>query len=383
MIMMKKYILSLIAFCLSFTACEKMPVEEEKFPAGAFVKSGEYLGDYWPADEWRTCHPEQVGMDANKLKDLNDEIVLMLRLHVDFHSLLITRKGYIVAEQYYSDQYGQDSLHRIHSCSKSITSAALGIAIGEGYIADEEQAVMDFFPGYIVENPDPMKDEITIRHLLTMSAGLEWYEFEYPYTDERNTYNHWVQSEDLVKFVLDRPMAYTPGTVYEYSTGFTHLLSAIIWRATGMRTDSFVNEKIFKPLNITDYSWPVDRNGIPYGGAGIWLKPRDMAKFGYLYLKEGLWEQNQIVPDAWVEESSLPHIANRFIQGYHYGYHWWVSENRYFAAVGYGGQWLYVIPDYEMVVVFNGMLDDADSWQISAPERLLQTYILPAVNEQD
>jgi CubicO group peptidase (beta-lactamase class C family) len=147
-----------------------------------------------------------------------------------------------------------------------------------------------------------------------------------------------------------------------------------------MKTDSFVQRKIFAPLNITNHYWLKDKNDITYGGNQLRLKPRDMAKFGYLYLKGGKWESDQIIPVEWVEESLQPHIARRYIPDYDYGYHWWVSENHYYAAVGYGGQWIYLIPEYDMVVVFTGQTDDDDSWQTSSPERLLRTYILPAVN---
>lgn len=105
-----------------------------------------------------------------------------------------------------------------------------------------------------------------------------------------------------------------------------------------------------------------------------------MAKFGYLYLKGGKWQSNQVIPQTWVEESSQPYIARRYITDYYYGYHWWVSENHYYTAVGYGGQWIYVIPEHDMVVVFTGLINEEDSWQTSAPERLLQMYILPATN---
>jgi len=372
-------ILIFLSLCLLIAACESVPQAEEKFPSEYFIKSGNYLGDYWPTGAWRTCSPEKVGMDEEKLKELNDEIVLLLRLHVDIHSLLIIRKGYIVAEQYYSDDYRQDSIHRIYSCTKSVTSAALGIAIHEGYIGSVEQKVLDFFPEYIPENPDSLKDEITLRHMLTMSSGLEWTEEEYSYSDLRNTYNLWMESDDLVKFVLDRPMAYPPGTSCDYNTGGSHLLSAIIERSAGIRTDSFVENKIFKPLAIKEYYWAMDKNGIPYGGNGIRLKPRDMAKFGYLYLKGGQWESDQVIPREWIEESLLPYIHRKYIPDYYYGYHWWVSENNYYAAVGYGGQWIYVIPEYDLVVVYTGMLNEENFSQISAPERLLQTYIIPAV----
>ena len=140
------------------------------------LRKGSWSGAYWPTSGWRYCKPEEVGMDSEKLKELNDEILLLLELHVDVNSVMIIKDGYVVAEQYYSDEYSADSLHSIYSCTKSLTSALMGIAIEKGYISNEDVLMTDYFQEYEIANLTDAKEAITLKHLLTMSAGFEWYE---------------------------------------------------------------------------------------------------------------------------------------------------------------------------------------------------------------
>ena len=364
---------------LVFSGCEK---EEAggPFPSDDFLAEGSYLGPYWPTAGWRYCRPEEVGMDSEKLKELNEEILLLLELHIDVNSLLIIKDGYVVAEQHYSQDYSADSLHPVFSVTKSLSSALLGIAIDEGYISNENALMTDFFQDYEIANLSPAKQSITLKHLLTMSAGFEWYELEYPYGDERNTFYNFARSTDRVQFVLDRPMSADPGIEYSYNSGVSHLLSAVIQESTGVRSDSFALEHIFQPLGIEDYFWPIDAQGVAFGGYGAWMLPRDMARFGYLYLKDGQWEDEQIVPAEWVDISQQKHMERKYIADNYYGYHWWVSDNDYYSAVGYGGQWIIVVPERELVVVFTNTFVEGDHLQWSTPERLLTTYILPAID---
>jgi CubicO group peptidase (beta-lactamase class C family) len=318
-------------------------------------------------------------MDSDKLRELNDEILLLLELHVDVNSVIIIKDGYIVAEQYYADEYSADSLHAIYSCTKSLVSALLGIIIEEGFIEDEFEWMVPFFQDREMANLTESKQAVTLWHMLTMSAGFEWYELEYPYGDDRNTFYNFVRSDDRVQFVLDLPMSADPGMEYSYNSGISHLISAILQNSTGIRTDSLALEQIFTPLGITRYYWPIDNQGVPFGGHGVWMKPRDMAKFGYLYLRNGMWEGEQLVPAGWVEKSEQKHMERKYIPDSWYGYHWWVFDD-YYAAVGYGGQWIMVVPEHELVVVFTNNFEEGDELQWSTPERLLHTYILPAIN---
>lgn len=370
---------SILIIVIIIFSCTKESEYDPRFLAKDFVKEGIYEGNYWPTSEWRSCKPEEVGMDSEKLKQLNEEITILLKLHADIHSVLIVKNGYIVAEQYYSDEYNEDSIHRINSCTKSITSALMGIAINKGIISDVNQKMTDFFPEYEIDNLTTDKQNITLEHMLTMSAGLEWYEMEYSYDDERNSYFQWVRSDERVQFVLDLPMTAVPGVDYNYNTGVSHLLSAIIQRKSGMRTDSFAMENLFEPIGVNEFSWFIEPNGIPTGGHGLRLSPRDMAKFGYLYLNNGIWDGTQVVPENWVKESTKTLIQRKYISDFYYGYQWWVSPDGYYCAVGYAGQWIYVVPDLDLVVVFTNSTSESDYLQITTPERLLRTYILPAV----
>jgi CubicO group peptidase (beta-lactamase class C family) len=359
-------------------ACEKYD-DDPIFPASDFIADGTYQGAYWPTDSWRECNPEEVGMKPKKLKELNEEIRLLLEMHIEIHSIIVIKDGYIVAEQYYSDDYGPDDLHRIYSCTKSLTSALLGIASGKGLLGSIDQKMTTFFPEYEIQNMSDDKKNIDIEHLLTMSAGLAWYELEYPYMDERNTFRNWGDNGGGVKYVLDLPMVAVPGEEYTYNTGASHVLSGILQKVTGVRADSFAMDNLFGPLGIDQFYWPIDDEEVAYGGSGVRLTPRDMARFGYLYLKNGMWDGEQIVPESWVSASQQKHMPRKYIPDSYYGYQFWVSDYDTYSAVGYGGQWITIIPEHDLVVVLNNRFEEGDNLQWDTPERLLETYILPAL----
>lgn len=369
----------LLCFLSISPGCEKYD-DDPIFPASDFISDGTYQGAYWPTETWRECDPEEVGMSPKKLKELNEEIRLLLELHIEVHSIIIVKDGYIVAEQYYSENYGANDLHRIYSCTKSLTSALLGIASGQGTLGGLDQKMTSFFPEYEIQNLSGDKKAINIEHLLTMSAGLEWYELEYPYMDERNTFRNWSDGGGGLKYVLDLPMLTVPGEEYTYNTGVSHILSGILQKVTGVRADSFAIDNLFGPLGIDQFYWPIDREGIAYGGSGVRLTPRDMARFGYLYLKNGMWDGTQIIPASWVEASQQKQMPRKYFADNYYGYQFWVSDYDTYSAVGYGGQWITIVPEHDLVVVFNNRFEEGNNLQWNTPERLLQTYILPALN---
>ena len=373
------YLPFIIAFSCYFTGCEDFD-DDPVFPASDFICSGEYQGAYWPTTAWQECDPKEVGMSRKKLKELNEEMRVLLDMGVDVENLLIVKDGYIVAEQYYSDEYGPDDLHRIYSCTKSITGALTGICIEQGLIEGVHAKLFDFFPKDSAQNMSPEKAGIDIGHLLTMSEGLEWYELEYPYGDERNTFRQWLIAGGTMQFVLDLPGIAAPGERYSYNTGSSHLLAGIVEKASGMRTDSFALEQLFSPIGINDFYWPVDKEGHSLGGSGVRLTPRDMARFGYLYLNGGLWDGEQVVPESWVEESLKMRIHRRLVTSFWYGYQFWVSDYGMAAAVGYGGQWIMVLPEQDLVVVLNNDFEEGDNFQWNTPERILNNYILPALD---
>jgi len=299
-------------------------------------------------------------MDSTVLAGMFDYIE---RQRANVHSVLIIRNGYLVLEAYFYP-YHSNRVHPVLSCSKSFLSALIGSAIADEYL-DLDDKALDFFPGRTIANDDPRKREITVEHLLTMRSGLDWPESSVSYRSTDNILRQMFESQDYVQFVLDRPMAAQPGTLFNYSTGDSQLLAAILEQATGMTTQAFAQTHLFGPLDIpgTHWYWVSGPEGVAFGGGGLAIVPRDMAKFGYLYLEGGVWEGKQVVPADWVEASvSLPH----------YGYQWWRLANGGYAALGYGGQRIAVVPDLELVVVITGDFPDATS------RYLAETFIVPA-----
>ncbi len=374
------YLLSLICASLLFASCEQDRDFSPHFPSRAILGTGPYEGPYWPTEDWRSCSPEEVGMDSDLLRKMNEDMVLQMKLHIDVHSVIVIRKGYIVAEQYYTDDFSSDSLHYVFSCTKSITSAAFGVASDMGLLPSLDTPLLNFFPEYQVAYPEG-KDEITLQHALSMTDGFEWYELQYLYSDNRNTFRQWRNNEGSIQFILDQPLLKTPGEAFNYNSGISHLLSVIIQEQTGVRLDSFAAREIFNPLGISDYSWSINQDGAARGYAGLYLRPRDLAKFGLLYLNGGLWADRQLISEPWVTASTSKQILRGDIPGMYYGYQWWVHEDGLIAAVGFGGQILMLIPEYDLIVLFNNYHNEADGFQMETPWRLLETFIIPAITE--
>jgi hypothetical protein len=225
---------------------------------------------------------------------------------------------------------------------------------------------------------DSRKANLTIEHLLTMTTGFEWNDWN---LSQPVTSMDWVLSHDLTQFALDRPMAYEPGEKWEYCNGASHLLSAIIAKTTGYTTSDFAKEFLFNPLNITNLSWLQAPDGVERGDSGLCLTPRDMGKLGYLYLKNGTWNGQQIMPAEWVTKSTATHCSNCCMpvlmcdKGY--GYQWWTSLNStVYWAYGARGQAIYVAPDLDMVVVFTANIAEG----VDPEPGLLYRFIFPACN---
>ena len=302
---------------------------------------------------WELSTPEDHGLNPDVLSDIYHYIAQDGRIN----SFLIAKDNYILAEKYYNN-YNQTSLHNTYSCTKSVTSALIGIAIDNNYIS-LDQPILDFFPDYTFKAVTPWKSLITIEHLLTMTSGLKFDELSIPYTDPDNPFIQMINSDDWVTFVLDKPVVYYPGTVFTYSSGNSHVLSAILHNATGTDTLSYAAQYLFGPMGISkdDIHWETDPQGIFVGGAWLHMTSRDMAKFGLLYLNEGTWGTTQVVPSHWVKTSTEPLV---YIEDYaDYGYHWWVDKNMYFAE-GYKGQFICIIPQMGLVVVLTADIPQSD-----------------------
>lgn len=323
-------------------------------------------GDYWPTQDWRSSTPEEQGMDSHMLA-LMLEAVKQERLPL--HSLLVIRNGYLVSETYFPP-YGENSREELYSCTKSFIATLVGIAIDRGYIDSVQQPVLDFFGERSFENRDAAKQAMTVDDLLTMRSGLDWEEGD-------PAYQAMYQSPDWVKFVLDKPMREQPGGQFNYCSGCSHVLSAIIQERSGMNTRDFAQKELFEPLGITNMNWSVDSTGTPIGGWGLQITPREMAKLGYLYLHNGTWDGQQIVSAEWVKSATQTHTHTDSPQAAGYGYQWWIypSLNAY-TALGRFGQTIFVAPDLNLLVVTSARLPDAEGHEPIYD--LIETYVVPA-----
>jgi len=346
------------------------PVPAEPTSTTASVSTRD-LPAYWPTASWRTSTPEEQGMDSEKLADM---LAYIQKQRYNIDSVTIIRNGYMVVDVTFFP-FPPDSKHIVHSCTKSIVSALVGIAIDQGYIESVQQPVLDFFPERTAANLTADKEAMTLENVLTMATGLKCQD-SYLY--------HWSgleemrQSPDWVQFMLDLPMAWEPGAKFEYCNGASFLLSAIIQETTGMTALKFAEQHLFAPLSISDVAWPSNPQGKTIGWGELRLRPHDMAKIGYLYLNEGLWDGEQVVSPAWVEASTRKHISAETLED-GYGYQWWVDDSGIYMALGYAGQYIVVVPEKEMVVVFTS---DLGEYQSSAPRNLVDDFIVPAAKSR-
>jgi CubicO group peptidase (beta-lactamase class C family) len=323
---------------------------------------------YWPDDDWRTSTPEEQGLDSSQILAMLDEIQ---NRSLNIHSILIVRHGYLVTEVYYPP-YQQDMKHPVFSMTKSVTSAMVGKAIEEGHIKSVEQKVLELFLDVAQEAKDPWIKDITIEHLLTMSAG-------YNTNTMPNLYGKDATFDTVRHILTYNSVLWPPGSLFFYDSGLPHLLSAIIQNGSGMTLQNYTEQEFFKPLGITGITWDSDPRGISTGATGLIFRPRDMAKIGYLYLHHGAWNGEQLLPKDWVDTSTTLHIETEGLMNTAeddgYGYLWWIDSFGGYSAHGYGGQYIFVLPELDMVVVFTAGLPDS---LFPAPKQLVQSYLIPA-----
>jgi CubicO group peptidase (beta-lactamase class C family) len=311
--------------------------------------------------------PRPLGLDSTLLVGALAEAATLPRLH----NMIVARHGEVIAERHFRGP-ALDAPANVKSASKSVISALVGIAIAEGRL-ELDQPVAPFFGRYLGPEPDSAKDAITLRHLLSMRSGLES-------TSSRN-YGRWVNSPDWVRFAITRPLESPPGARMIYSTGNTHLLSYILTQATGVSTHEFARTRLAAPLGMRLPSWPRDPQGIYFGGNDMLVSPRDLLRFGELYRNGGVWEGKALLPAGWVEESwRMVTRSQRSRQAYGLG--WWGRESNGLPvrfAWGYGGQFLFIVPDLELTVVFT-----SDPWSPrEGPHNrrlhdMLDDYLVPA-----
>jgi CubicO group peptidase (beta-lactamase class C family) len=342
--------------------------------------------DAWPTREWPESTPGAQGLDGVVLGKLDAEFAAGRHGYVD--SMLVIRNGQVVYEKFYqhdydalfkaqADQhrgpynyydpdwhpyYRRGPAHTMQSVSKSVTATLIGIAIGEGKISGPEVKVAPYFDDYEVVDKDPRRQAMTLADVLTMTAGIQWDEDSYPYTDTRNTCAVMESRDDWTGYVLSLPMAAEPGSTYVYNSGATMLLDHILFRATGEHALEYARARLFEPLGITEYYWKQTPSGETDTEGGLYLTARDLAKIGYLYAKDGVWEGKRLLPAGWVAASTAPHVNPEDAQSrWRYGYQWWLApytvdgESKLaWTGLGYGGQRLLVLPEYDLIAVFTG-----------------------------
>jgi len=322
-------------------------------------------------------------------------------IEANIHAVVITRHGRLVFEQYFSgydEPWGLDdgqhdfdatTRHDMRSVSKSVVSLLVGIAIDRKLIKSADEPVVKFFPDYSAQK-SPGWDNITLRHLLTMSSGMQWDENR-GWKDPKNDEPHLSNEADPIRYVLSKPIVAPPDTVWTYNGGGTDLLGNIIERVSGKSFEAFTREMLFAPLGITDWQWMKYPNEKIAPAAGLRLRPRDAAKIGQLVLNKGDWNSRQIVSAKWIEQSVTPRFqALGYFGGlFFYGQQWWMGRTlsgdkdvKWIAAQGLGGQRIFIVPELDLVVMTTSGLYGSGR-QGQAALDILANFIIPYIRDNN
>jgi CubicO group peptidase (beta-lactamase class C family) len=345
-------------------------------------------------DGWNVSTLQEAGLDTVLIESLISNVQYGEFRNID--ALLIVRSGKLVLEEYFNG-YDRNSKHKLFSCTKSVTSALVCVAIEKGLIKSEHDSLVNYL-GHYANMRNPHIDKISIKNVLEMSTGFEWT------GDLSESGRKLPMANDMVEYALKLPIESEPGTTFQYSSANTMLLAPVIFNAAGKQAADFAQENLFNKLGITNFDWNRQSEfwtktvvGLPdvpespnlkYDKAyaeltntatGLWMTPRDMGKLGQLYLDNGVWKGEQIIPSAWIEESTTEQI-----QGSDYGLGWKLMQLdglKTFYASGYGLQRIFVIPEMNMVIVFT------QSWYEDQPKgdkqmmKILKDYILKSIEE--
>jgi len=344
-------------------------------------------------DGWQTATLDDVKVDRSGIERMTDAIRREPAWNI--HAVLIERDGRLVYEEYFAGEderrgarlglvaFDRDTMHDLRSMTKSVVSALVGIAAGAGAIRSLDAPQVDFFPEYS-DLQTPERRRITLRHALSMSAGLDWNE-SVSYRDPQNTETAMDHSEDPLRYVLGRPIVAAPGEQWRYNGGLTQLLAAVVQRTTGTPLQAYAQSALFDRLGISRVEWLGRLAGLPSAASGLRLRPRDAAKFGSLYLHRGQWAGRQIVPADWVEQSTRRQMTTGGPRSDGYSYQWWDmclpagwwSAVDAHTAVGNGSQRIFVMPALNAVVtMFAGRYNQFSN----DPTRpLLLKYIIPSI----
>lgn len=325
-------------------------------------------------DGWEVASVEDEGLSQDALNDMMTYLASFTGHNI--HSILIIRNNKLIFEEYFEGylysnsppgsngdfiQYDRNTDHYLASVSKSITSVIFGAAVKEGYITKVDTLLRDVLPEY----QDILIDEkagISLEHLLTMSSGLHWDEWSRSFEDPENDVVALFYEEDPIEYILSKHMINDPGEEFLYNSGGTNVLGVVIERTTGMGLLEFGNQYLFGPLNVQGGIWERMGGGYMFASGGIYLRPRELAKIGSLFLNDGYWGTEQVITADWIAASSAEYIETDDLipQAHAYGYQWWMmdfqaNERTYncFFAAGWGDQYMFIFPDLDMMVVVN------------------------------
>lgn len=315
-------------------------------------------------DGWEVGAPDQEGLKPESVCALGTQLAELKG--ADPHGIVVVRHGKLVYETYFTGkdqrwpqqhwneplpemQHDVGTKHDVQSITKSVTAILVGIARDRGELKTLEIPVLSLFPAYS-DLQSPERSRITIRNLLTMSTGLSW-----PYKPYLHMARQMDAAPDPIRFVLEQPVVGAPGKNWHYNNGSAEVVGAVVQRVAGLPLDQFANQALFEPLAIEDWEWGKMASGKPGASWGLRLRPRDLAKIGQLVLNRGTWHNRRIVSSEWIDEMIAPHVVRSNTR---YGYLWWLDrrtvDGRDFdvtSAIGWGGQYLYVVPSLDLVVV--------------------------------
>ena len=342
----------------------------------------------WPTAGWTRATPASQGLPAERFEELekdvragafgytdrvlvvrNGRLVVDIKVDQDYRAISKGRKspigcGYGCEDPAWMHEFNYlhpdfhpffrgREVHSLQSVTKSIAATAIGIALGQGRLGSLDRPFLEFFKDKDLSRVDPRLRQATLRDLLTMRSGIAWHEQDRPLNDT-NTTIQLERSQDWIQFTLDQPMDSDPRTKWTYNSGGSHLQAGIIRAATGRHIDDYAREFLFEPLGIKDWYWKKSPTGFPDSEGGLYLRAEDLAKIGYLYLNDGVWNGRRILPDGWVRDATTPHV--RVNTTWNYGFQWWVTTRNgvdVWAGRGFGGQLLFVIPSRQTVAVVN------------------------------
>jgi CubicO group peptidase (beta-lactamase class C family) len=306
-------------------------------------------------DGWEVASPEDVNISREAIDKVYAEFISEDR-YFNAKSLLVVKNGKLVFEAYCRTLKDRNRYGHVQSATKSVTSLVFGIVKSEGYIDSVDQLLYSIIPDKFPS--DVRKRSITLRHLLTMTSGLSFD------NDVFSVEIYADKPSDPVKYILKKPLYAMPGEKFYYRDADPHLISYVIQRLTGKTEEQWAKERLFDPLGIQEYYWDSDHTGTTMGAHGLHLKPRDMAKIGQMVLDHGRWKGSQIVDSTWIAVSTQKQMETSWQTEphvYYYGYYWWILPRwQSFAAWGHGGNFIFLVPGKEMVIVMTSMPDVDD-----------------------